>query len=138
MHRELVSVCDTYAPTDRTVRRWFEQYEAGKSTLNDSPKSGRPVTSVTPENITRIDGIVTNDPKITIIEISEYLGISEGSVREILTHHLLMNKLACRWVPKLLTAEMKRHRVTASRALLSRFRKDIENIFYRLVTGDDK
>ena len=46
-----------------TVFRWFRQYMSGASTLEDGDRCGRMATTVTPENVSRVECLITKDPK---------------------------------------------------------------------------
>ena len=119
IHRELVDVCGDGAPSDRTVRRWLEDFKEGKSSPEDEQSPGRPATATTTENIAVIKNLISDDPRITVTELSTATGNSVGTIWGILHDHLNLSKLTCRWIPKLLTADMKPNRVDISRMLLN-------------------
>ena len=56
--------------------------------------------------------MVLADRRLKVRGIVE--GISHGSVVSILKDHLGMKKLSTRWLPRLLTIDHKRNRVTTS------------------------
>lgn len=138
IHRELVSVCAEYALSERTVRRWLEHYQAGKSTVEDSARSGRPATSISTENIECIENAIAGDPHITIRELSDQMAISMGSIQDILRNQLGLSKRTAKWVPKCLTPQMKHQRVTVCRELLQRYQEEGENFLKRIITTDEK
>lgn len=78
-----------------------------------------------------------NDRKLKLIEIAGIVGISKERVGNILSEHLNMKKLVSRWVPRLLTADQKRERVTTSEKFLRLMRRDRKNFFRCLVTMDE-
>ena len=43
MHNKICSVCEEGAVTDRTCQKWFEKFRAGDFSLDNAPRSGRPV-----------------------------------------------------------------------------------------------
>ncbi|ETN82452.1 hypothetical protein NECAME_17712, partial [Necator americanus] len=43
-HRNLSQVFGTEAPSERSVRVWFQYFKAGNKKLEDEPRSGRPTT----------------------------------------------------------------------------------------------
>ena len=138
IHRQLVEVCGSDAPSERTVRRWIEDFKAGKNTTMDRPRTGRPAESVSEENIELASQLIAADPRTTIEQLAEVLGISYGSASEIIHDQLNLSKLTCRWIPKCLTPDMKAVRVEVSRELLGQLNADRINFYNRLVTGDEK
>ena len=58
--------------------------------------------------------MVLDDKKSKVREIAETTSISTEHVHNILHEHLHMKKLWARWVPRLLTIDQKRIRVTTS------------------------
>src|ERR1700761_2617270 len=75
--------------------------------------------------------------QVKVIEISNLLGICIGTVETILHTKLGMSKVSSRWVPRMLTPEIKQTRVDACRELLDWYKSDSENFFSRIVTGDE-
>ena len=81
----------------------------------DAPKPGRPRMSVTPDNINRVKEILEQDRRVSVMDISEALGISTGSVHNILVEELQLSELCARWIPRLLTPLQKEARVTIAK-----------------------
>lgn len=137
IHRRLQLVCMDSAPSVRTVQRWVASFSAGRDSTEDEPRSGRPGQAVTEGNIERAEQLITNDPRITVRELSDSLGISTERVREILHQHLNVNKVTARWVPKALTPHMKQDRVDISGELLQMEARHRRDFYSLLVTGDE-
>ncbi|XP_037942849.1 uncharacterized protein LOC119675716 [Teleopsis dalmanni] len=72
----------------------------GRGVIEDLPRSGRPSTSNTEENVPKIKKIVLEDRRMTEREIARDLNISYGSVHHILRDILGMTRVAARLVPK--------------------------------------
>ena len=68
-------------------------------------------TKRTVENIEAVRVMVDKDHRVTIQEIAGELGLSCGTIFNILHDDLGLTKKAARWVPKLLSAEQKEERV---------------------------
>ena len=66
----------------------------------------------------KIDSLISNYPPITITAIEENVGISRGSVQNILHNELKVHKICKKWVPHVLTDENKKNRVEISKKLL--------------------
>ncbi|CAF4576686.1 unnamed protein product, partial [Didymodactylos carnosus] len=78
-----------------------------RESLEDDPRSGRPITAVTQENIDAVKDLVNDDPHISIDYIADILDISCGSVDTILKQHLRLRKVSSKWVPHELTQEQR-------------------------------
>jgi histone-lysine N-methyltransferase SETMAR len=73
--------------------------------LEDDEQSGRPSTSITPENVEQIQELVHVDRRRMINDIVDIVGVSYGSVQTILTSELNMQRVTAKFVPQLLTPE---------------------------------
>lgn len=138
IHRDLECVMKEQCPSYRTVARWIESLKAGRDSLEDDPRSGRPSTAVTEDIVDRVRVLVQEDPHVTIAVLSQEVGVSEGSVHSILHNHLRLRKICARWVPHLLTDDQKRERVRCSRYFLSEFVESGRKRLSDIVTGDEK
>ena len=62
------------------VFEWFKKFKDGREYVGDDPKSGRPSTAKTQENV-EVARIVQGDRRLSIRAISELTNINKGSVR---------------------------------------------------------
>ena len=79
--------CGIYGPQTisiRTVFRWVKDFKAGKSSIEDDTRPGRPKTSVNKANIAAVKIVVEQDARLSVRDIASCTGISEGSVQTIL------------------------------------------------------
>ena len=67
-----------------TVFRWVKAFKAGKFSVEDDTRPGRPKTSVTKANFAAVKTVVKQDARLSVKDIVSYTGISEGSVQTIL------------------------------------------------------
>ena len=86
----------------RPVFRWVEAFKAGKFSVEDDNRPGRPKTSVTKANIAAVKIVVKQDARLSVKDIAICTGISEGSLQTILKKRLDLRKVGARWVPHLL------------------------------------
>ncbi|UYV75222.1 hypothetical protein LAZ67_12002966 [Cordylochernes scorpioides] len=115
-----------------------ERYQRqGRISTEDEHRPGRPVESVTQENIDKIHDLVMLDRRMTVRQIEETLGIPKTTVDRIMRKHLSLRKLSARWVPKLLTPDQKAVRRKLSSDNLALFEANPEDIFNRFVTMDE-
>ena len=99
------------SPSKATVFRWFRQFMSGAGTLEDNNHCGRMATSVTPENVSRVESLMKKDPKITYAEIQDIMKISSGSLTRSLHDCLGVRKRCALRVPHNMSEEQKWGRV---------------------------
>ena len=99
------------SPSKATVSKWFRQLMSGARTLEEDDRCGRMTTTVTPENISRVESLIKKDLKMTYAEIKEIIKISLGSFTCILHDCLGVRKGCILWMPHKLSEEKKRGRV---------------------------
>ncbi|XP_063387179.1 histone-lysine N-methyltransferase SETMAR-like [Cydia fagiglandana] len=124
-------------PSYATVKKWSRLFKLGRESIEDDPRSGRPISVVTEENVAKVKKLVLEDRRIKVWQIAEVLGISKERVGEILHEHLHMSKVSARWVPKMLTASDKERRVETSQAFLDLCEDNIDEVCSRIVTVDE-
>jgi len=119
------------------VKKWFTEFRCGRTSTSDAERSGRPKEVVTPEIVDKIHGMILDDRRIKVREVAEAVGISTERVHHILHEYLDMKKLSARWVPRLLTLDHKRNRVTISEECLAMFSRNPNEFLHRFVTVDE-
>ncbi|PNF16923.1 hypothetical protein B7P43_G04205 [Cryptotermes secundus] len=117
---------------------WFSRFKNGEMSIDDKPRSGRPSTARTHENVEKIREIIKEDRRRTIEEIVELSGVTWSSVQRILTEDLGMKRVAAKFVPRLLTAEQKQGRVEACCALKEESRNDQKFFLFPRMKRDMK
>lgn len=125
------------APSHGMVHKWFTEFRCGRTNTTDAERSGRPAEITTEEMINKIHDIVLEDRRVKISEIAKKVNISNERVFNILHEHLGMKKLSARWVPRLLTVDQKRTRVTISKLCLDKFKCNSSEFLRRYVTVDE-
>jgi hypothetical protein len=89
------------------VRRWCRHLLAGRQSVHEEKRSGRP-SIITDDLVELVRERIMENCHVTITELSSHvLQISRSLLHEIVTEHLLFRKLCARWVPKQLTSEHK-------------------------------
>ena len=94
---------------------------SGERTLEDDDRCGRMATTVTPENVSRVEVPIKKDPKITYAEIRDIMKISSGSLTRIFHDCLGVRKRCACCVPRQLNEEQKRGRVDWCTHMLRKF-----------------
>lgn len=125
------------SPSMATVKNWFNEFQRGRTSVFDEPRSGAPKMATTEDNVTKIHDLVLADRRLKVREIAETVGISKDRVGHILHEILGMRKLSARWVPRLLTPDNKRNRETISEQCLTLFKRNPKEFLRRFVTVDE-
>ena len=115
---------------------WYRRFESGRTSIEDYPKSGRPVTSTNDDQIENVRAVIRGNRRLTVREVSEEVGISKSSCHSILTAKLLMHRVAAKFVPRLLSDEQRQNRSLISQELLQRAENDQE-FLKNIITGDE-
>ena len=89
------------------VFRWHKAFLDGRESVEDEPRCGRPCTSKTDENVTKVRDLVRYDRRLTVRMISSVLNLNCQTVYGILTFELGMQKICAKLVPIILTNEQK-------------------------------
>ncbi|UYV63443.1 hypothetical protein LAZ67_2004096 [Cordylochernes scorpioides] len=141
IHRNLVSVYSEECMSIKMVRRWRSWFLEGRQNVHDDEQSGRPVTATDNAAVAAVQNAVEADRRVTIDEIMIRLppGIEIGrsSIGTIMSDILNFRKVCARWVPHLLLENHKQQRMEAARAFLEIHQRDGDQLFSRIVTGDE-
>ena len=103
-------LCGIYGPQTTSMRTVFRWFKAGKFSVEDDTRPGRPKTSVIKANIAAVKIVVEQDARLSVRDIASCTGVSEGSVQTILKKRLDLRKICARWISHLLTEEQKTQR----------------------------
>jgi histone-lysine N-methyltransferase SETMAR len=133
---ELLQVYGVNAPQYRTVAKWAALFKAGRETLEDDHRSGRPITVHTASNIELVKSIIQHDPHATFDEIVAESSINRYTVGEIINSSLKYKKLASRWIPHELTEKNRQERVEACQENLAKFKEGKWRLC-DVITGDE-
>jgi len=135
---ELKEVYDESAPAYSTVAKWVAEFKDDPTRdFKDAPRSGRPSTTTTDENIKAVEHIVMRDRQISVRRVAAELNIPKTIVHEIMSNYLGMRKVCVRWVPKFLTPLQRANRVECCQELLQACELNSAQFLSRIVTGDE-
>ncbi|KAI6654460.1 Transposase [Oopsacas minuta] len=95
-------------PSRSTVERWAARFSSGDADVTDLPRSGRPVSATTSENIALIESMVMEDKCITVNQLEQSMEIPWGAIHTILTTELGYRSISGKWVTYKLS-ENQRH-----------------------------
>ncbi|GBM91357.1 hypothetical protein AVEN_229726-1 [Araneus ventricosus] len=88
----LVKVCGVDAVSKKCVFEWLKRFKDGKEHVKDEPRSGRPPTSTTPDNIERERRMLADDRRLSLRMIAEEMKMRLDSVSNIIHEHLQKRK----------------------------------------------
>ena len=109
IHRRMQAVYGDQCVDVRIVRRWvrrFKDGELGQADLSDKTRSGRPVAASDQLHQDRVEELIRGNRRIKQKEIAVALRISKERVGHIIGV-LGFQKVCARWVPRMLSDEMK-------------------------------
>ncbi len=87
-------------------------------------------------SITDVAADVEIDRRVTLNKLARAHGVSKRTINLTLRHDLNLTKKSARWVPKLLTEEMKKERVRTSELFLAMVRRRSMSLLDNIVTMD--
>jgi histone-lysine N-methyltransferase SETMAR len=120
-----------------TVRHWYSRIRDGYEGFDDQPRSGRPQTAVTEENITLTRQLIDENPFISYTGIQQSLGVGRLAVETILTQHLGVKKIVSKFVPHELSMQQKEARMEFCKEMLAKFKNGASPTVWDIVTGDE-
>jgi len=123
-YEKLEGAYGEHALSRTQVFRWHKTFLDGRECVEDEPRSGRPCTSKTDENLTKVRDLLRSDRPLTVRMISSVLNVNRQTVHEILTFELGKQKICAKLVPKILTNEQKVNRRNVCLDLLERIEND--------------
>jgi hypothetical protein len=121
----------------KTVHKRFERFYGGAESTEGEQCSGRPSTSTTDEHVSKINEMIRANRRLTIRKISNALNISFGSVELVLTKNLNTRRVSAKFVPRDLSQEQKKPRLSVSLELRGLANADSGFFLRSLITGDE-
>nr|APL98288.1 putative DD34D transposase [Bactrocera tryoni] len=115
---------------------WYKAFKDGREIVEDMPRSGRPSTSSTDENIKKVKDMVLENRQASVREMARELDISRESVRMILVDILGMKRVLARLVPIKLNFFQKEYRKQVSLDMLDRANSD-PTFMESIITADE-
>lgn len=118
------------------VCRWHKAFKEGREEVADEPRSGRPSTSRTDDNVSRVRECLNKDRRLSVRLVADMLNLPKTLVHDIVTGEMQMRKVCAKLVPKILTDEQRELRVQRSQELLDLIEND-PDFLNSVVTGDE-
>ncbi|UYV77869.1 hypothetical protein LAZ67_15002625 [Cordylochernes scorpioides] len=124
------------APKRTTVFEWHSRFKAGRISIKDDPRQGRPTFQRTDENVQKITDLIKENPRTTLLELEQDTGISKTTIGRIVTEDLRLKKTLAKFIPRFLTNEQKLCRLATCEDMLEMTRTDPE-WKDKIITGDE-
>ena len=129
------SLQEVYGDATMSRTRIFEWHKRFREDVEDDPRSGRPTTSRTNENVEHVREKVPRDRRLTVRMIADELNMNSERVWRIITEDLGMSKVCAKMVPRLLNDGQKKNRVQVCQDILKQL-EITQDLLSRVVTGD--
>ncbi|UYV66971.1 hypothetical protein LAZ67_4003493 [Cordylochernes scorpioides] len=127
----LIQQCEELLLTSRHIR-----FKAGRISIEDDPRQGRPKFQRTDENVQKITDLIKENPRTTLLELEQDTGISKTAIGRIVTEDLKLKKTPAKFIPRFLTNEQKLCRLATCEDMMEMTRTDPE-WKDKIITGDE-
>jgi len=61
---------------------WFKHFKAGRMSVGEDPRPGRPSTSTNDDHVERVQAVIRGNRRLTVREVADEVGISIGSCHQ--------------------------------------------------------
>jgi hypothetical protein len=116
------------------VKHWIHELKTGRAILTDDLRPGRPL-------IDHVDALIlkqlSESPFASVRSLSQNLRIPKTTIWRRLTESLQLKSRHFKWVPYMLTEELRQKRVNGVRALLDTLEVQQRIGFHDIITGDE-
>ncbi len=116
------------------VRMWHKRFLGGDDSVKDKPRSGRPASRL--QHVNQIDTKLREDCRKTLHQLSAEVGIPESTIHKVIKKDLKLSKKAAKHIPRVLTAEQKRHRKNLSEINLECLCTE-KHFLDKIIAGDE-
>jgi histone-lysine N-methyltransferase SETMAR len=79
-YKKLKRAYEELALSRTQVIRWHKTFLDGRESVKDEPRSGRPCTSKTDENVTKVWDLVRSDRHLTVRMINNVLNLNRQTI----------------------------------------------------------
>ena len=80
IHNDMVATLVKNAPSYATIKSWVKEFKHCRESLQDNPRSGRPVTLATLKIATKIHDMLIGDRRVTVRYLASTVKISHERV----------------------------------------------------------
>nr|XP_012152451.1 PREDICTED: putative uncharacterized protein FLJ37770 [Megachile rotundata] len=76
------------ALSDQQVFQWHKPFLKGQEEVDDEDRAGRPSTTTTADNVTRVRELLNSDRRLSVRLMADMLNIPKTQVYGIVTNHI--------------------------------------------------
>ena len=109
-----------------TVSQWASRFREGRVSIQDDPRSRRPVTAMDDTSVVIISTLLEEDRCKSCEENVHEANMSTTSAFRIMTHTFQKRKIAAKWIPHQLSEEQKAARKRVAEELPWRYKAEGE------------
>ena len=109
----------------KNVYKWAKLFKEDQNRIQDTNRT--PIVN-TPEIVDSVTVLILAYKEVTIEDISEQFGISEGTAHKNVCNDLTFFKVGCHWISKMLPLENTQGRAQLSLLCFIRFANDVEDL----------
>ncbi|UYV66801.1 hypothetical protein LAZ67_4002890 [Cordylochernes scorpioides] len=131
-----IEIAEHHFDTFITLERKHSRFKAGRISIEDAPRQGRPKFQRTDENVQKITDLIKENPRTTLLEIEQDTGISKTTIGKIVTKDLKLKKTPAKCIPRFLTNEQNLCRLATCEDMFKMTRTDPE-WKDKIITGDE-
>ncbi len=135
-HKQLSDVYGPDSMSKAQVGVWHWRFCGGDTSVKDKARSGRPATTNTAANRAEIRAKLDEDRRSSVRSLSDSTGVNRTTVHKVIKKTFSMSKVAPKFVPRVLTPQMKKSRMDMCAQNLELFRED-PALLSKVVTGDE-
>ena len=70
--------------SQKNVYKWYKDFKEARERVDDLERSGRPSTSTDDQYVNKVKELVLKNRRLTVKDLTDMIGISEGSRKTIL------------------------------------------------------
>ena len=100
--RNEISVTETFRMLQKAFGDLTMSQKEGRERVDDLERPGRPSALTDEQHVNQIKELVHKNRRLTVRDLTDMVGISQGSVEIILKDHLGLKRAKSRLVPKTL------------------------------------
>ncbi|XP_037782021.1 uncharacterized protein LOC119578524 [Penaeus monodon] len=119
IHEELRTALGDSALIYPTAKRCAAPFQQGRDSGEDDPRSVGPSTTVTKVTVAMVESMALRSCRNSVQYFASQLGISNGSVVDILHEHFNLRKVSAEWVPRLVAPGQEKSRIMTFTEMLN-------------------
>ena len=116
--------------------KWYSRFKNGRESFKDDKHTGRPISKHSNENVQKIKGLIQENRRMTISQLSLKTDLSVGLCHQIISCDLNMTRSSSKFVPIILTEEQKEMRLRNCENMIEMTNND-PGWMDKIITGDE-